>query len=441
MNSLRQAIFLALNRRFYYGWVIVAVAGLGMFASGAGQSHTFSVFVGPIAADLEIPSTLVASAYGLATLVAAFALPSMGRLVDRHGARRVSLFVVVLLGLACAALGAAVNVVWLAIGFAALRFLGQGSMMLNCSNLVSQWFSRRRGFALSLMVLGFAVSMAVHPPLGQALVELVGWRWAWVALGLITWALMVPVLLLLAHNKPEDLGLVPDGPSKRQPHPGERQTPPAGTRASGTTTAAEALAGLTLRQALGTGAFYIVAAGMFSISMLLTALHFYQVSIFQAQGLDAGLAARIFPISALTMVLAMPLVGRLADHRPTRQVFAASLVLVSLSLAAASLVDGLPSALVYAVVFGISNAASLTLFGYLWPRYFGRRHLGSIQGTGQMISVVGASLGPLPLGIAFDLLASYTATLRLLALLPLACATAALFLRTPAGVPVDGRLE
>jgi MFS family permease len=249
MNSLRQAIFLALNRRFYYGWVIVAVAGLGMFASGAGQSHTFSVFVGPIAADLEIPSTLVASAYGLATLVAAFALPSMGRLVDRHGARRVSLFVVVLLGLACAAFGAAVNVVWLAIGFAALRFLGQGSMMLNCSNLVSQWFSRRRGFALSLMVLGFAVSMAVHPPLGQALVELVGWRWAWVALGLITWALMVPVLLLLAHNKPEDLGLVPDGPSKRQPHPGERQTPPAGTRASGTTTAAEALAGLTLRQA------------------------------------------------------------------------------------------------------------------------------------------------------------------------------------------------
>jgi hypothetical protein len=62
-------------------------------------------------------------------------------------------------------------------------------------------------------------------------------------------------------------------------------------------------------------------------------------------------------------------------------------------------------------------------------------------GTGQMISVVGTSLGPLPLGIAFDLLGSYTTTLRLLALLPLACATAALFLRTPAGIPVDARLE
>ena len=153
------------------------------------------------------------------------------------------------------------------------------------------------------------------------------------------------------------------------------------------------------------------------------------------------MAARIFPVSALTMVAAMPIIGRLTDSHPTRTVFAGCQVLVALSLVAASLVDDLSSALVYAVVFGIANGASMTLFGYLWPRYFGRRHLGSIQGTGQMIGVVGASLGPLPLGIAFDLLGTYTATLRLLAILPLLCAAAALFLRTPPGVPVDGRLE
>jgi MFS family permease len=165
----------------------------------------------------------------------------MGRLVDRHGARRMSLHVVVLLGLACAAFGAAVNVVWLAIGFAALRFLGQGSMMLNCSIMVSQWFGRRRGFALSLMALGFAASMAVYPPLGQALVELFGWRWAWVVLGLITWALMVPVLLLLAHDRPEPLGLVPDGPTEHKAQSTDPQK------------AAEALAGLCVARRLEPG--------------------------------------------------------------------------------------------------------------------------------------------------------------------------------------------
>lgn len=58
-----------------------------------------------------------------------------------------------------------------------------------------------------------------------------------------------------------------------------------------------------------------------------------------------------------------------------------------------------------------------------------------------MVGVVGASVGPLPVGVAFDVLGSATLTLRRLAILPLACVVAAAFLRTPAGVPVHPRLE
>jgi len=82
------------------------------------------------------------------------------------------------------------------------------------------------------------------------------------------------------------------------------------------------------------------------------------------------------------------------------------------------------------------------MFGYLMPRYFGRKHVGTLQGTGQMVAVVGASLGPLPVGFAFDYLGSPTLVLRLLALIPIACAVAAaLFLRTPAGVTHPQHLE
>jgi hypothetical protein len=65
-----------------------------------------------------------------------------------------------------------------------------------------------------------------------------------------------------------------------------------------------------------------------------------------------------------------------------------------------------------------------------------------MQGTGQMVAVVGASLGPLPVGLAFDYLGSPTLALRLLALYPLACAAiTALFLRTPPGVSHPKHLE
>jgi len=423
--AVRTSLFEAASKRVFYGWVILAVAGLGIFASGPGQSHTFSVFVGPISQDLGLSKTEMSVAYMLATLAAAFLLPRMGRFIDRLGPRQMLLWIVGGLGFACLFFGAAANYLWLILGFGLLRFLGQGSLMLCCANVVSQWFSRRRGFALGLMASGFGVSMAVHPPLAEWLVQNYGWRQAWIALGAMTWLLMLPPVLLLTWDKPEDKGLAPDGDL----------VPP------GRPSAATPLAGLTLGEALRSSAFYICVVAFFSISMLVTTLHFYQVSILVSHGLEREIAARAFPVSAITMLLAMPLVGRLFDRWRTRRVFALALVVQASSLILITFATTALTTILYAIVFGLNNAFSLIMFGYLWPRYFGRRHVGEIQGTGQMFLVVGASLGPLPVGLAFDHLGSPDMILRLLAVLPLLCALATAFLRTPAGVPVPDGLE
>lgn len=412
--GVRRHLFDAMQRRVFYGWSMLGIAGVGIFASGPGQSHTFSVFIVAISEDLGLTGTEIASAYGFATLIAALALPKMGRLLDRHGPRRMLTVVLPLLALACLVFGAATGLLWLAVGFALLRFFGQGSMMLNCANLVAQWFQAKRGFAMGLMALGFSVSMAVHPPLAQWLIETVGWRQAWLWLGLLSLALLLPPVLLMVYDRPEDVGLRPDGEAA----PEGDQSPPA-------------VLGLTLAEALRTPAFYVLAAGMFAMSMLVTALHFFQVTIFTSNGLDAGLAARVFSVSAIAMLVAMPLVGRLLDRVQTRFMFAAGLLVTSGSLLAAAMVDSLATALLYAVVFGVNNAITMTYFGYMWARFFGRRHLGSIQGTGQMIGVIGASLGPLPLGLGVDLFGGFDQMLVALCLLPLFCAVPGLFVRAP----------
>ena len=411
-----RSVALNINRRMFYGWIILTVAALGIFVSGPGQSHTFSVFLVHIQADLGLSATAVSSAYAFATLAAAFGLPLMGRLLDRIGPRQLLLFVTLLLGVACIAFGAVAGILWLTVAFAALRFLGQGSLMLGCSNLVAHWFNRRRGFALSIMAMGFSVSMAVHPPLSQWLIDTVGWRQAWVWLGISTWVLLLPAVVFLIHNRPENLDLAPDGDSST-------------TIEASTTSAAEH--GLTLREALATATFWILSFGLFGLSMLVTSLHFFQVSILTTQGLDEATAARIFPISALIMIITIPLVGRALDRFPTNRVFVFGLVVMVASLISAAMAHNLTTAMIYAVVFGLNNGCTMTFFGYMWPRYFGRKYLGTIQGTGQMIGVIGASIGPLPLGISFDLIGSYQEILILLALYPAICGVAAVFLRTP----------
>ena len=182
-----------------------------------GQSHTFGVFLTYVADDLRLSHTEVSFAYGVATLAAAFGLPYAGRHVDRRGARRVLTVVSLLLGAAAIGFGFVNGLVVLALGFAAVRFLGQGCLFLVASNVIAQWFERRRGFALSLVWLGFSASVALHPPFSQWLIETVGWREAWLWLGISSWALLLPVLWFI-RNRPEDLGLRPDGAPPPEPH-------------------------------------------------------------------------------------------------------------------------------------------------------------------------------------------------------------------------------
>ena len=139
-----------------------------MFCSGPGQSHLLGVFFDSLCKDLDLPRTSLAIAYGSATLIAALLLPQVGKLIDHFGAAPLLVFVAAGLGLVAILFSLAFNWIFVAIGFGFLRFLGQGSLLVACANIVSQWFDKKRGFALGLMSLGFPISMAVHPLWGSS---------------------------------------------------------------------------------------------------------------------------------------------------------------------------------------------------------------------------------------------------------------------------------
>ena len=313
---MRENVLKYFNTKFFYGWIIVGVANLGIFSSGPGQSHTFSVFLGPISKDLELSNSSIASAYGLATLIAAFLLPYMGKIIDKYGPRISLIIISIILGISCIFFGAASNFLMLTVGFGFLRFFGQGSLMLGCANMVSQWFDTKRGFAMSLMALGFGISMAIHPPLSQLLIEQFGWKYAWVILGISTWIIMVPALYILAWNTPESVGLRPDGVNQSSSQQND----------------VEEIEGLNLSEAIKEKSFYILSAMWFGMAMLVTTLHFYQVTILTSQGISTDFAAGVFSISAITMVLFMPFVGKLFDNYPTKYVLALGLAINSISL-------------------------------------------------------------------------------------------------------------
>ena len=402
MFSINKQIYNKIGQKFFYGWTIAGIGSLGIFTSGAGQSHTFSPFIPVISKDLQISSTSITTAYMIATLFAAFLLPKVGKLVDKFGPRIVLIYTVILLGIGCLIFGAASNFLMLAVAFGFLRFFGQGTLMLGSANITTQWFDKKRGFALGLMGLGFALSMGIHPPISDFLITNYGWRYAWVIIGLSTWVLMLPPLIFLAIDKPEDVNEKPDGIKIE------------------TINEKTKIFGLSLNGALKEKSFYILSFSFFSISTLVTALHFFQVTILnQYFNLPSQEAAALFIPTMITMIIFIPLAGKFLDQYKTHNVIGISLLVTTASLISISFASNITFAIIYSIIFGINNAFNLALFGYMWPRYFGRLHVGSIQGTGQMVLVVGASIGAMPFALAMDFGYDLLFTIRASALYPL----------------------
>ena len=428
LSSSRTYLFHAINRRFFYGWVILAVTCFAMIGTGPGQSHLIGLYFEDISREMTFSfaadwmagnrQTALTFAYGGATFLAAFLLPYVGKLLDRYGPTVVLSLVIVGLAVTAALFSLARDWAAFAVAFGFLRFLGQGSLMLACVNMVSQWFDKRRGFALGIMSLGFPLSMAMHPPICQWLADLVGWRTSWVWLGISTLVLFLPPILFLAHSKPELLGLKPDGVSTNSSNASNPDNEPE-------------IWGLTRREALRTPAFYIITAGLTALSMLVTTLHVFFKGILTSHGLEPQTATLMFTVTGITAAISMPIVGLMLDKLRTDWMFCGGLLVMVASLVSVTFVRDLPTAVIFAIIFGINNGVTMTFFGFLWPRYFGRRHLGSIQGIGQMVGIVGASIGAIPYAIAYDQAWELELTLRVLAEIPLVIAGVALFLREP----------
>lgn len=399
---------------FYYGWIVLPVAGLAMFISGPGQTYSFSVFVDPIIQETGWSRSTVSGLYTAGSLTASTAMLIVGRLLDRFGARVMLIAVGSLFGVGALWMSSVSNPFELYAGFAAMRLLGQGSLTLIPTTLIALWFVRLRGRVMAINSLGAVVSQATFPPLIFFLITAVGWRSAWVFVALIIWGVLLLPAFLLVRRTPESVGLLPDGDVAPEEGAGQG------------TTRAFSEVNLSLHEALRTRTFYLLLFADTSQSLISTALVFHQVSVITSKGLDAALAATIFTVMAPMALLGNFVAGFLTDKLPNRVVLAGAQGIIGSAMVTALLVSAPWHAIVYGALLGLGGGFFITTNAVIWPNYYGRRHLGSIRGIVTTVMVASAALGPWPFGVLFDLTGSYTSAILVFLALPLACALAAL---------------
>ena len=390
-----------------------------------GQTYVVSIFIERFIAELGISRSLVSTLYTLGTLVGSFVLPMVGYQLDRHGARLIAVLITALFGFTCIYMGYVQNAFMLGLGFIALRMLGQGSLGLVCTNIINQWWVRRRGMVMGISgMAGSLISLGGFPNLINWLLPIYGWRSTYIFLGIILVFVMTPLAFIFFRNHPEDYGLQPDGGESGIFRSRKRKQVPTGWTE----------VHWTLGQAMHTSVFWILVGSLSAISMLSTGLFFHIVSIFTDNGLTPDLAAAVFVPVAVTTALVNWGSGLLVDRVPVRVLLAIGLFFQALSLLMARSLSGITLVLIFGIVLGISSGLIRILGSVVWAMYFGRHHLGSITGFTTMITITGSAMGPMPLGIGRDLMGSYNLALIISAVIPLLLGILGLFIDDPARI-------
>lgn len=354
-----------------YPWVMVSVC-TAMVAMAFGAVGTVAVFLEPLAAEFGWPRADVSAAYSVATLATGVGGIAMGHLADRVPVRRVALLGALVPGVAFLFLSAMHTTRELYALYALMGLAGIGAILAPLNSLASLWLARNPGLAIGVVSAGGAAGQGLVPYFARHLILTEGWRLAYLVLGLLFVAVMVPLALVL-RDAPRAAG-----------------APPAHAKGQGS---ARLLALLSL------------AAVLCCVCMGTPLVHV--VSLGSDRGLAGADAAGLLAVLMICGMAGRVVFGRIADRLGSLNAYIAA------SAGQTALAFLFPYAASPAQLYLLSAAFGLAFSGVMTSFLTCAREYAPAGATGRSIGIVmffawvGMALGAWQGGLFYDLCGNY----------------------------------
>jgi len=284
------------------------------------------------------------------------------------------------------------------------------STILPSSVVIANWFSERRGLAMSVAFTAISLGGAVMTIVTNYAVRLGGWRLGCVALATPVAIVAIPMILAVVRTRPPAVQTVPAEPAS-----GTADDPPA--------TALE-VPGLDMRNAFRTRSLWMLALSFLLANCIGAGVGLHFIAYLIGIGYSATFAAEMASLTLVFVALGSLLAGPLADRVGARKSLAAVYGGWSVAMLCLLSANHGPVLIVYVMVGGFVLGAPWVLGTLAVVESLGIKRLGSVLGFLGIFATAGMATGPILAGRIFDVTRSYHAAFWIFVGMSIVCAAA-----------------
>jgi MFS family permease len=376
----------------YAGWRVVLASFLMLTLLFGFGLYGHAVYLAELQRQNGWPAALISGASTLSFLLSNIFATFTNELMARLGAKRLVLMGIAALAGSTTLLAWATTPLQLYVAFFLMSFGWVGMGTVVTATVVSLWFVRRRGLAISLAFTGASFGGVVVTPLLLFLVERFGFQ----AAMLMGTAIIVAVLV------PAAVGWIRSPPAAASQRPTPDGSSPVQTNA--------AMDAMSRAKILRSRAFWSIAIPFALALVAQVGLIVHQIALLEPKigRASAGGAVSLMTFMAIAGRLAL---GTVIDRFEPRLVAAVSLVSQAAALSIVLQTDTLAIVWAACAVFGLSVGTTITLPPLIIQREFDAPSFAVVLGLANAVSGTIGALGPALVGLVRAWSGGYDAVL------------------------------
>ena len=382
------------NGKFFYGWIVVLGCLLitaTMVPPVMALFNTFATYVEPdlgvSRAQFTLSNTIL---QGLGIIIS----PIVASKLAKGNMKLIQCVGIVGFCVCYACYSFATNIILMYVLSLFMGVFWLCSALIPVSMMITNWFTKQRGLAMSLAMAGIGIGGAVFSPIVSWMLESWGWRQTYQVYALIIVIIALPCALLICKKKPEDMGLVAYGSDVQETSEKTNEKPQKAIT-------------LDVKQCWPKFFFWLMLIGMLCNGLINSgALGQFPPAIQQMHG--AEVKAAIISIYSMVGIFGKIVLGWINDKFGMVASAAAGCIMFGVSFFFMLAGQDVTMLYIMAILFGLGDAIGTVTPPLVTSAIFGKEKYGEAYGIANSFTQVGLSFGSIMVAGVYDLSGSYT---------------------------------